>query len=81
MAQKPLPWEKLALAGTHPTQIAILSAIQDEGKSSPNELSQLLSEPLSNVSYHVACLCKKDLLKLHSTKPRRGAVEHFYVVA
>ena len=30
------------------------------------------------IAYHVRQLADKDLLQLDSTRPRRGAVEHFY---
>jgi hypothetical protein len=56
----------------------MLAAVQ--GPVSPNELSKLLDEGLSQVSYHVRVLhddCD-ELIELVGTEPRRGAVEHYY---
>lgn len=50
------------------------------GPISPKELSKLLGEGLSQVSYHVRVLhddCD-EILELIETEPRRGAVEHYY---
>lgn len=72
-------WRRLALAATHPLQIEILDLL-DEGPASPNQLSQRLRQPLGNVSYHVSKLRERQLVELVDTKPRRGAVEHFYAL-
>ncbi len=50
------------------------------GEVSPNELSKMLDEGLSQVSYHVKVL-RDDcdgMIKETRTEPRRGAVEHYY---
>lgn len=52
--------------------------ILTERMASPNELSQLLDEGLSQVSYHVKVLRDYGRIKLVKTEPRRGAVEHYY---
>lgn len=59
-------------------QHILLAAVQ--GPVSPNELSNLLEEGLSQVSYHVKVLHKDcgELIELVDTQPRRGAIEHFY---
>jgi uncharacterized protein involved in type VI secretion and phage assembly len=59
-------------------QHILLAAVQ--GPVSPNELSKLLNEGLSQVSYHVNVLHKDcdEMLELVHTEPRRGAVEHYY---
>jgi hypothetical protein len=36
---------------------------------------------LSNVSYHVRQLAKAGLIELVATRPRRGALEHYYTLA
>ncbi len=69
--------QQLAKALAHPLRVRILSSLQ-KGISSPNQLSQELSEPLGNVSYHVKTLLEYDCVELVKTEPRRGAVEHFY---
>jgi hypothetical protein len=59
-------------------QHILLAAVQ--GPVSPNELSKLLGEGLSQVSYHVNVLHKNcdEMIELVHTEPRRGAVEHYY---
>jgi DNA-binding transcriptional ArsR family regulator len=52
--------------------------ILTEQMASPNELSRMLDEGLSQVSYHVKVLKDYGRIKLVKTEPRRGAVEHFY---
>lgn len=76
-----IDWERLARGAMHPTQIAILQLLALSQPASPSQLSDALDEPLGNVSYHVRYLLQRDLLLLTHTRPRRGAVEHFYVLA
>lgn len=59
-------------------QHILLAAVQ--GTVSPNELSNLLGEGLSQVSYHVKVLHEDcdEMLELVGTEPRRGAIEHYY---
>lgn len=71
-------WKRLALSGTHPTQMQILEVAKRGGLVSPNGLSVELDVPIGNTSYHVKELVKKGMLELEKTEPRRGAVEHFY---
>jgi DNA-binding transcriptional ArsR family regulator len=52
--------------------------ILTERMASPNELSRILDEGLSQVSYHVKVLKDYGRIKLVKTEPRRGAVEHYY---
>jgi DNA-binding transcriptional ArsR family regulator len=52
--------------------------ILTERMASPNELSRILDEELSQVSYHVKILKDYGRIKLVKTEPRRGAVEHYY---
>lgn len=74
-----LDWEKLARKFAHPTAIAVLEllAIVEDARS-PMQLSQALDVSLGQVSYHVRQLAGAGLNELVSTRPRRGAVEHFY---
>jgi DNA-binding transcriptional ArsR family regulator len=51
------------------------------GSTSPAMIAAELDEPIGNVAYHVRVLDRLGLIRLHRTKPRRGALEHFYVVA
>lgn len=59
-------------------QHILLTAVA--GEVSPKELSQALGENLNQVSYHVKVL-RDDcdgIIEETRTKPRRGAVEHYY---
>lgn len=61
----------------HPLRMKILSCL-DEARASPRELSSRLSERLGTVSYHVRTLADLGLIEMVDSRPRRGAVEHFY---
>jgi DNA-binding transcriptional ArsR family regulator len=69
--------ERLLKALQHPLRAKILAYMNDRSWS-PRELQQELDQGLSQVSYHVKVLHDFDLIELTGTKPRRGAVEHFY---
>jgi DNA-binding transcriptional ArsR family regulator len=69
--------QKLAKAFSHPLRMKILT-ILDRRVASPNELSKEIGEGLSQVSYHVKVLKDLQCIELVDTKPRRGAVEHYY---
>jgi DNA-binding transcriptional ArsR family regulator len=64
----------------HPLRRDILRYLENHnnGGVSPKTLAEQLGQPIGNVSYHVRCLVEAGVLKLATTKPRRGAVEHFY---
>ena len=68
---------RMAKALSHPVRAKILARL-NERVASPNELSQEMGEPLGNVSYHVRALLDLDCVELVKTRPRRGAVEHYY---
>lgn len=61
----------------HPLRIHILRVLADR-VASPSEISEEIGAPLGNVSYHVRFLARVGLIELSGTKPRRGAVEHYY---
>ena len=69
--------QRVAKALSHPLRAHVL-AILNERVASPNDMAEQLGEPLGNVSYHVKALLDLDCIELVSTRPRRGAVEHFY---
>jgi DNA-binding transcriptional ArsR family regulator len=69
--------QRVAKALSHPLRAHVL-AILNERVASPNDMAEQLGEPLGNVSYHVKALVELDCIELVSTRPRRGAVEHFY---
>jgi DNA-binding transcriptional ArsR family regulator len=61
----------------HPLRIAILRVLE-ERTASPSEIAEEIDAPLGNVSYHVRFLARLGLVELARTRPRRGAVEHYY---
>jgi DNA-binding transcriptional ArsR family regulator len=61
----------------HPLRIEILRALEG-GIASPSEIATRIGAPLGNVSYHVRFLARVGLIELRETRPRRGAVEHYY---
>lgn len=77
MADVPSP--QLLPALNHPVRRRILRLLLATSDAlSPRDLSELLSEPLSNVSYHTRCLEGLGVLQLRNTEPVRGSVKHFY---
>jgi DNA-binding transcriptional ArsR family regulator len=68
---------RLVKALAHPLRVRILRVLQDR-VASPSELATELEMRLTNVSYHVRFLERLDVIELVRTKPRRGAVEHYY---
>jgi DNA-binding transcriptional ArsR family regulator len=63
----------------HPLRKRLLVLdVKAKERQSPRELADLTGEHLSKVSYHVRVLAENKAVKLVSTKPRRGSVEHFY---
>ncbi len=62
---------------SHPIRIRLL-AMLDEEPASPVVLAAKLGQPLGTIAYHVRTLYDLGLLKLVSTRQRRGATEHYY---
>lgn len=69
--------QRLVKALGHPLRAQVLS-ILNERTASPVELSKMLGERLTNVSYHVRQLQKYGCIELVEERPVRGANEHFY---
>lgn len=67
-------------AVAHPIRREILRRLEGDtnGGLSPKQIAKDLNEPLGDVSYHFRALAEAGILKLQGTKPRRGALEHFY---
>ena len=55
-----------------------IQRILSEVEASPNDLSKMLNEGLSRVSYHVRELRKHKAIEQVRTEQRRGAIEHYY---
>lgn len=64
-------------AMSHPLRASILRILA-ERTASPAEMARELEEELSNVSYHTKQLVEFECAELVSTRPVRGALEHFY---
>jgi len=64
-------------AMSHPLRASVLRLLT-ERTASPAEMARELDEELSNVSYHTKQLVELDCAELVSTRPVRGALEHFY---
>ncbi|HZK15972.1 MAG TPA: winged helix-turn-helix domain-containing protein [Solirubrobacterales bacterium] len=58
-----------------------IQRILSEVEASPNDLSKMLGEGLSRVSYHVRELRKNEAIRQVRTEQRRGAIEHYYRAA
>ena len=68
---------QLAKALAHPLRLAAL-AVLEERTASPSEIAAELGASLGQVSYHVRTLARYGLVKLVETRPKRGALEHYY---
>lgn len=64
-------------AMNHPLRASVLRILV-ERTASPAEMARELDEELSNVSYHTKQLVEFECAELVSTRPVRGALEHFY---
>jgi len=65
-------------AMSHPLRGRILRVLFERDVMSPAQLSRELHAELSDVSYHVRALVKLGCAEQVSTRPVRGALEHFY---
>lgn len=69
--------QELVKALAHPLRVRILEALQGR-VASPTELSTELGESLGVTAYHANTLVACGCLELVRTRPRRGALEHFF---
>ena len=69
--------DRMLRAVAHPLRFRVLVAL-DEQVSSPKQVADRLGEPLGRVAHHVRLLAELGAIELVSTRPRRGATEHFY---
>lgn len=61
----------------HPLRFRVLIVLS-ERVASPKEVARELDQPLGRVSHHVRSLARMGAIELVETRPRRGALEHFY---
>jgi len=69
--------EQLVKGLSHPVRTECLTVLSDQ-VASPREISEIIEEDLSNVSYHVRVLDELGLIELVHEEPVRGAVAHYY---
>jgi DNA-binding transcriptional ArsR family regulator len=62
----------------HPTRIEFLQLLARRGELSPRDAATSTGVNLASVAYHVRELAAHGLVAVASTRPRRGAVQHFY---
>jgi DNA-binding transcriptional ArsR family regulator len=78
--RQPCDKHNLIVALNHKQRRQLLRILHRcDGPLSPGNLSDRLSVPLSNVSYHITVLKKCGAVALVNEQQGRGAVEHFYV--
>ena len=64
---------------THPTRVAILGYIKENGPQAPVDMYKDLGMSLGTVAYHVRILTERlGMLELKSEDRVRGAVKHTY---
>ena len=68
---------RLVKAIAHPLRIRILHVLESR-TASPSEVADELAVKLTNISYHFRVLERAGLIELVKTRPRRGAIEHYY---
>jgi DNA-binding transcriptional ArsR family regulator len=62
----------------HPLRMRLLTFISERGEASPVEMSRALDHPLTTVSHHMRVLRDLGYVEVSRTRPRRGALEHYY---
>lgn len=73
---------RAAKACAHPLRVKIIarfSRLPSEAET-PGAIAEGLGEPLGVISYHIRMLRDYEVVVLHHTEPRRGALQHFYVL-
>ena len=70
--------QRLVRAVSHPLRVEILEALSGDEEQSPTQIAKKLDKKLGNVSYHVNVLRECEVIELVRTRPRRGALEHFF---
>lgn len=69
--------EVVSYALGHRIRIEIL-ALLNEGVYTPDEISEILREPIGKVTHHVTELADGGAIELAKTEPVRNATRHFY---
>lgn len=75
----PFDWAELVPRIVHPLRVTIIEALRwFEQPLSSKDLSGLLDESLSIVSYHVGVLRRLGVIQVRSRRQVRGATQTFY---
>jgi DNA-binding transcriptional ArsR family regulator len=69
--------EIVSYALGHRIRIEIL-ALLNEGIYTPDEISEIVGEPIGKVTHHIAELADGGAIELAKTEPVRNATRHFY---
>jgi DNA-binding transcriptional ArsR family regulator len=69
--------EVVSYALGHRIRIEVL-ALLNEGVYTPDEISEILQEPIGKVTHHVTELADGGAIELAKTEPVRNATRHFY---
>jgi DNA-binding transcriptional ArsR family regulator len=69
--------EIVSYALGHRIRIEIL-ALLNEGVYTPDEISEIIGEPIGKVTHHIAELADGGVIELAKTEPVRNATRHFY---
>jgi DNA-binding HxlR family transcriptional regulator len=65
----------------HPVRVRVIGAFEEGLKLSPSRLQEAMPDvSLGTLAYHVRQLAGAGLLRRAGRVPRRGAVEHLYVL-
>jgi DNA-binding transcriptional ArsR family regulator len=62
---------------SHPLRYRVLTILARR-VASPRQMADELGEPLGRIGHHVRVLAQLGAIELVETRPRRGAIEHFY---
>jgi DNA-binding transcriptional ArsR family regulator len=76
------PTQALLKALRHPLRRELLRRFLEATEPlGPAELAASMTQPLSNLSYHVRELARFGAVEIAEEEPRRGSVAHFYEAA
>jgi hypothetical protein len=69
--------EVLSYAVGHRIRLQVLTLL-NEGTYTPDELAQLIGEPVGKVAHHITELCDAGSIELAKTVPVRNTNQHYY---
>ena len=69
--------EVVSYAIGHKIRVQVLTVL-NEGVYSPNQIAEIIGEPLNKVSHHIKELLEAGSIELAGTQQVRNATQHFY---